>query len=199
MHAGSFDPELYADYDDKFFKKSDYWDIGEGGIRLPTMGGLEFSGGYRWASGSYLNPENFQSPTRGQSFIGLKANLLQGLFTDERRTQLNRAQLLEDWNFIEARSIQNGLAYDALKAYVEWSLATAYYDIVEEAIELAELRLIQTIQSYEAGDKPALDTLETNLQLRQRRVDLLAAERDLIATRQYLNSFVWIGNNPAIL
>lgn len=197
--GGAFDPELYTDYEDKFFKKSDYWDIGEGGLRIPTIGGLEFGAGYRWATGSFLNPQNFQSPTRGQSFVGLKANLLQGLFTDERRTQLSRAELLGDWNQVEVRAIQNDLAYDALKSYVEWSLATAFYTIVEESIELAELRLEQTIQSYEAGDKPALDTLETQLQLRQRRVDLLAAERDLIATRQMLNTFIWSGDNPAVL
>lgn len=197
--GGAFDPQLFVDYEDKYFKQSDYWDLGEGGVRIPTMGGLEFSGGYRWASGSYLNPQNFQSPTRGQSFVGVKANLLQGLFTDDRRTQLNRAELLEDWNRIEAEVLQNDLAYDALKAYVEWSLASAYYDIVFEAIDLAEERLEQTIQSYEAGDKPALDTLETNLQLRQRRVDLLAAERELISSRQYLNSFIWTGNTPDVL
>ncbi|MEL6356936.1 MAG: transporter, partial [Bacteroidota bacterium] len=70
---GGFDPVLFGDYDDKQFKGSDYWEIGEGGLRIPTFGGLEFSGGYRWADGSFLNRENTQ-PDIGQAFAGVKAN-----------------------------------------------------------------------------------------------------------------------------
>ncbi len=191
LARGGFDPELFVDYDDKFFKGTDYWDIGEGGLRLPTLGGVEFGGGYRWATGSFLNPENFQSPTRGQSFVGLKANLLSGLVTDQRRTDLRRADLLQDWNALEATAQRNDLAYDAIVAYIQWAYLEEQAAVLVYGLELTELRLQQTIQSFEAGDKPALDTLETSIQLQTRRADLLSTRADLTAARQTVGQFLW--------
>lgn len=190
---GGFDPTLYGDYDDKYFEGTDYWDIGEGGIKAPSLGGLEFSGGYRWADGTYLNQE-FTLPSRGQAFAGVKANLLQGLITDERRTALRRAQLLGEWNEVEIAAIRNELGFNATLAYLGWAYAQTQIDILTEGIQLAEDRLVQTRQSYVAGDKPALDTLETFIILQQRQADYNAARADLLYNRTLVNQFYWTDN-----
>ncbi|MEL6356567.1 MAG: TolC family protein, partial [Bacteroidota bacterium] len=117
--------------------------------------------------------------------------LLQGLITDERRTTLRRAELLGDWNEIEAEAVLNDLVYEATLAYLEWAYSNREVQILTEGIELATDRLAQTKESYFAGDKPALDTLETNITLRQRQADLQAAQGRLLAARTFINQFLW--------
>lgn len=190
LAGGAFDPLLYTDYDYKSFKGTDYWRIGEGGLQLPTIGGLEFAGGYRWASGQYTNNERFL-PARGQAFVGLKANLLQGLLIDERRTALQRANLLGQWNELEIAAIQNDLTYEASQAYINWAYRQLQKDIITAGLALAADRLVQTRTGFRAGELPAIDTLETFIILQQRQADLAEAEADLIAARTGANQFLW--------
>lgn len=190
LAGGSFDPLLFADYETKNFKGSEYWRIGEGGLLLPTMGGLEFSAGYRWASGEYLNSE-FELPARGQAFAGLKANLLQGLLTDERRTALNKAKLLEQWNEVEIAAIQNDLIYDASLAYIQWSYYQVQKEIISDGLVLAADRLDQTRQGFLSGELPALDTLETFILLQERQTELAKVEAELVYARTLANQFLW--------
>lgn len=190
LAAGSFDPLLFTDYETKTFKGTEYWRIGEGGLLLPTMGGLEFSAGYRWASGDFLNSE-FELPARGQAFAGLKANLLQGLLTDERRTALNKAKLLEQWNEIEIAAIQNDLIYDASLAYIQWAYYQVQKEIINDGLALAADRLIQTRQGFRAGELPALDTLETFIILQERQTELAKVEAELVYARTLANQFLW--------
>lgn len=190
LAGGSFDPLLFTDYETKTFKGSEYWRIGEGGLLLPTMGGLEFSAGYRWASGDFLNSE-FELPARGQAFAGLKANLLQGLLTDERRTALNKAKLLEQWNEVEIAVIQNDLIYDASLAYIQWAYYQVQKEIISDGLALAADRLIQTRQGFLAGELPALDTLETFIILQERQTELAKVEAELVYARALTNQFLW--------
>ncbi|PHI21893.1 hypothetical protein CEQ90_00985 [Lewinellaceae bacterium SD302] len=192
---GGFDPELYGDYYGKNFKGTDYWDISEAGLYVPTLGGLELLAGYRTASGDFLSTADTQ-PTRGQAFAGIKAHLLQGLITDERRTSLRRAELLQQWNEIEALAIRNDLGFDAMLVYLDYSYASSELELLRFSRNLAELRLDQTRSAFTAGDRPALDTLETAMQLSQREVDIASARTDLIAAERNANILLWESADP---
>ncbi len=193
LAGGDFDPILYTDYDYKNFKGSNYWRVGESGLLLPTLGGLELAGGYRWATGEYINEEQ-TLPARGQAFVGLKANLLQGLLTDERRTALQRARLLGQWNELEIAAIRNDLTYDASQAYINWAYRQLQKDIIVAGLALAADRLVQTRTGFQAGELPALDTLETFIILQQRQAELAEVEADLVAARTLANQFLWNSN-----
>lgn len=177
---GGFDPLLYGDYDRKTFKDTEYWDTAEGGVMIPTIGGLEFGAGYRTARGEFLNEEQ-TIPAVGQAFASVKANLLQGLVLDERRTALQRAQLLNDWNNLEADVIRNEVAFDAMLAYLDASFVISQLEIVENSILNNRFQLDQAIIGFEAGALAALDTLEIFMQLQQRKLERTELETDLAA------------------
>ena len=81
---GLFDPKLNVDYDDKYFDEKQYFQIFRSNLELPSYLGLTFNAGYENTRGIYLNPEN-NTPLDGLGYLGIEANLLQGLLIDERR------------------------------------------------------------------------------------------------------------------
>lgn len=192
---GGFDPELFSDFNSKTFKGDDYWNISESGVWIPTMGGLEIMAGYRTATGDFLNEER-SIPAAGQAFAGIKANLLQGLITDERRTGLQRARLLNDWNQLEANAIRNDIGYYALLAYLELSYLTTEMDILENSIVLNETQLEQSIISFETGASASLDTLEIAMQVQQRKLDLASVVANIAAVQAEIN--VYTNDGPAL-
>ena len=81
---GRFDPQLAADWNDKYFDKKHYYRIFNAGFQIPTWYGLTLNGSYENTDGVYLNPEN-TTTNMGLWTLGVEANLLQGLLIDERR------------------------------------------------------------------------------------------------------------------
>lgn len=190
LARGGFDPVAYGDYLGKTFKETNYWDIAEGGVYVPTVGGLELYGGYRTATGDFLSDER-SIPLRGQAFAGIKANLLQGLITDERRTGLQRARLLSAWNQVERRAIRNELAFSAMLAYLDFSYSNEEIDLLESTVALAAERQVQTVIGFEAGDRAALDTLEAEVQRQQRELELAEARLIFMETSRNVAQFLW--------
>ncbi|MEO0625379.1 MAG: TolC family protein [Bacteroidota bacterium] len=188
---GAFDPNIGLDYRDKQFDDIRYYQEGEAGLRLPTtIGGLELQTGFRWANGVLLNPENKQ-PSVGQSFLGFELPLLSGLMTDEARTGLARAQLLEQRNEQTAREMTNELLYKGTVAYLDWAYSNRQVQLLRQAIDLTQVRLQQTIVGFEAGDLAAIDTLETYTQLTGREAELFRAESELANARLMVEARLW--------
>lgn len=167
---GGFDPKLYGEWDRKSFDGKNYFNLGEGGLKIPTWFGIEGKLGYNYASGVYLNPEN-KLPADGQAVIGISMPLLQGLMIDERRASLLQAKILQQANEARQRSIRNDLLLQATKAYWDWALAYAWLQTYEQAVVIARVRLNGIKESFEAGDKPAIDTLEALIQVQSRLLE----------------------------
>lgn len=166
---GAFDPKLFADWEQKHFDKKDYYAVGEGGLKLPTRFlGAEFKATYNTARGLFLNPM-LNLPQRGQLNLGIKLPLLQGMRIDRNRSELQIAQLDIPRNEAMFRADVATLILDATSLYWQWW--SAYYQLkqVDYAITLTSDRLENIIDSYEAGDRPAIDTLETFIQLQNRQ------------------------------
>lgn len=194
---GGFDPEIYLDYRDKQFDNTPYYQVGEAGFRLPTTIGLELQAGYRWANGDLLNPENKQ-PSVGQTFFGLNLPLLQGLFTDNNRIGLRRAALRSDWNEQSAILLRNDLLYDASLAYLNWVYTQRQLEILRSSLELTETRLRQTVASFEVGDLAAIDTLETYVQLVNRRAEIQAADAQERVARLAVEQELWLAGGQTV-
>ncbi len=187
---GGFDPKVYGDWERKSFDGKNYFNIAEGGVKLPTWYGIEGKLGYNYSSGINLNPEN-KLPADGQAVLGLSLPLLQGLVIDERRAGLYQARIFQRANVAEQRQILNDLLYDAAKAYWDWSLADAWVQTYREAVRNAEVRLDGIRGSWEQGDRPAIDTLEALIQVQDRRLELNAAQLHFRNAMLMLQNFNW--------
>ena len=89
---GNFDPEIFHQINSKQYDGDLYYDLANGGLRIPTWFGIDVEGGLQQNEGNYINPENFL-PDDGLWYAGLTIPVGRGLFIDERK---GRSQEGED-------------------------------------------------------------------------------------------------------
>jgi len=191
---GGFDPKLFADWEQKSFDGKNYFTIGEGGFKIPTWFGLELKGTYNATNGVFLNPEN-NLPEAGQAIAGIKASLGQGLWIDERRATLQKARIMQDGNEAERLNITNDILLDAALAYWDWVKAYNEMLTIERALRTSRQRLEGIVESYIQGDKPAVDTLETYIQVQNWEFELNNAQLNYRNAGLALSNFLWFENN----
>ncbi|MEM1121304.1 MAG: TolC family protein [Bacteroidota bacterium] len=190
---GGFDPKFFGDLEQKSFDGKNYFTIGETGLKVPSWLGAEFKAGYTWNSGIFLNPEA-NLPAAGQAYVGVKWALGRGLMIDERRAALEQARILQTVNLVERQAIINDLLLDAGKAYWDWVNAFNDLKIYEEALRLATVRLEGVKNSFFLGDKPAIDTLESTIQVQNRQIAVNDARVVYENNRRILSNFLWYQN-----
>lgn len=196
---GAFDPLLFGTLDNKEFKESTYYDKREAGISIPTMAGVELNGTFEQNSGSFLSSENIV-PSGGLFAAGASVNLGQGLILDERRAMLRQAQIYQQSTEIERLTLLNELYVKGFESYWKWSMSYQNLLVLDEGVELAEVRFKAIKRSFQQGDLAAIDTVEAFSQLLNRQYKLQAAQNEFFAATQMLNTFLWDENTlPMVL
>lgn len=187
---GAFDPELYGYAKAKRFSGSNYYRTLEGGVSYQTPFALRAKVGFEEASGTFLNPMN-KVPSAGQFKTELTLPVGKGLLMDEERARRRIAGIGVQRAESERLSLLNELLANAGYSYWEWVYTVEQRRIYEMVTELAEIRQEAVKYSFEFGAKPALDTLEANIQLRNRRNQL---QQSLLEERQAiieLTNYLW--------
>ncbi|MFC2176497.1 TolC family protein [Bacteroidota bacterium] len=190
MARGGFDPKIGADISQKYLKGDQYYSLIDAGLKVPTWFGVELNAGYEQNSGVFLNPENSTSGA-GLVYAGISLPVGRGMFIDERRAELRKAQIYQKSTQVERRLMLNELLYEAGKTYWEWFQAHQVLEVYKEATELARVRYLAVKQQAEAGDKPKIDTLEAGIQLQNRQLALMQAQLDLRNASAMLGVFLW--------
>lgn len=197
LARGGFDPKLYADWNQKNFDEKQYFAIGEGGLKIPTWYGVEAKAAYAITDGIYLNPEN-NLPDAGQAILGLTAPLGRGLVIDERRAALQQAKLMARANEAERLSMLNELLLGAAYAYWEWAVAYNQLLVQQQALALTQVRFDAIVENFTLGDAPAIDTLETLIQLQNLQAGLIEAEITYRNAGLALSNFLWYENGTPL-
>lgn len=187
---GGFDPKLFGSYEDKSFDQKNYFRIGEAGLKVPLWWGMDVKLAYLWTSGDFLNSEN-KLPKNGQAVIGVEIPLLQGLAFDQRRAQVQQARLFQNANAATRRTIVNDLLQNAIETYWTWAYRSQVVAIYESTLVLSETRLDNIRESFRQGDKPAIDTLESMIQVQNRTLDLAQARVEFSNATLSLSNFLW--------
>lgn len=191
---GGFDPRLFGDYSEKRFNGKQYFQFSETGVKWPVRAGLELKGSFNYARGNFLNPEN-SLPANGQAAFGVEWSLGQGLLYDDRRAALDDARVTAEFNRALRASSLNDLLFNAAKAYWSWFFAANTLEITQNALEQVRIRHVSLVESFIQGDKPAMDTLETFIQLQNRQLDLQFARMEARTSALELVNFLW--TNPS--
>ncbi len=193
---GGFDLKSFSSYSNKSFSGTNYFQFAEAGLKLPTWAGLELKAAYNYANGAFLNPEN-KIPKAGQANFGLEWSLVQGLLFDERRADLKLARVGVEIGAAQRRALRNDLLLESAKAYWNWVLAQQSAKVTAEVLAQARLRHLGLVESFRQGDKPAIDTLESFIQVQSRQLDLQFARTDAQNTAFALAVFLWDNDNQA--
>ncbi len=156
---GLLDPALFSNFDQKQFDQQKYYSLFSGGLKIPTWYGVDFLAGYEQNTGVNLNPEN-KTPENGLAFAGVSVPIGQGLFIDQRRASIKKAELYANSTFLEQELTLNTLYYDATISYLKWVNFFNQIQLFQDVYDLATERFNGVKQSFVGGDIPAIDTLE---------------------------------------
>ena len=194
---GNFDPKLSANFDQKVYDGTEYYQFLTPEVKLPLWYGLELKGNYSQAEGTYLNPES-KLPKEGLSFIGLNMALGKGLLMDKRRAAVKQANIFKEASANQQLLIINDLILDAGEAYLNWQNSYQIASIYVQALKLTEVRYDAVRLGVVGGDRPAIDTLEALTQIQQRQIQLQQAQLDLQNSLYVLGSFMWLPENQSV-
>ncbi len=193
---GGFDPQIYSDWDEKYFDSKHYFQIFQTQVKVPLQYGLTVSGAYERNEGVFLNPER-TTDDFGLWALGIEANLWQGLLFDERRAGLRQAEIYNFQTENKRVELLNSLLFNAASTFVEWQEKEGVQRVLEEGLELANTYFEATKASYENGEKPAIDTLEAALIVQDRLNALQQNQIGLEKSRQVVLQYLWEDERPA--
>lgn len=196
-NRGNFDPTLYSNFNNKTFNEKEYYSILNGGVNVPVYYGFDINANFDLNNGDFLNPQN-SLPNNGMYAVGINIPILQGLFYDTRRANLNLAQNYS--TILEAQQVinMNDLFFNALNSYWNWVEAYNILLIKQFGLELTRERFDNIKDAYFLGDIPAVDTLESYIQLNDRIMQFQQAKIDEFSARLQLNNFIWNSQNSPI-
>lgn len=193
---GGFDPKLFGSLDQKYYNSSQYYNLLNAGLKVPTWFGLEFKTGFENNRGAYVSEQN-TTPPNGLWYGGVSMNLGQGLVIDNRRAELFKAKIYAESTFFEKELQLNELIYESGYSYWNWFLSYHSEQTLMEAYDLALERFNAVKRISELGDRPSIDTVEAIIQLQNRESLLQEFKTERQATMFNLNSFLWDENaNP---
>ena len=197
MAKGGFDPKIEGSWNKKSFDDKNYYSIASGKVKVPTWFGAELNAGYDRNSGEFLNESDF-IPSRGIWNAGISVPLGKGLIIDNRRAELKKAEIFNSASEQEQILLLNDIVYDASLAYLELQAASELLSITLEGLSLAKVRFEGTRSGFINGDKPAIDTLESFINLETRQLENQKALQEIENKKIYLNNFLWLNGDVPV-
>lgn len=194
MARGGFDPKIEVDFEQKKFKDTEYYSILNSSFKIPTWYGIEVKAGFDNNEGVYLNPEN-TVPNQGLTSLGISVPIGQGLFINQRMADLRKAKIQLQLSQSERKLMAVSILYDASVAYFNWKRSFNEVTLYQNYLKNAEIRFKGVTQLIEQGDKPAIDSIEAGIIVRNRELSLEEAKLKLTKAKLELANFLWLENN----
>jgi outer membrane protein TolC len=194
MARGGFDPKIEVDFDKKQFKNSEYYSVLNSSFKIPTWYGIELKAGFDQNEGVFLNPEN-SLPNTGLTSFGINIPLAQGLLINQRMADLRKAKIQLKLSDAERKLQSVAVLYEASIAYFNWKKTFNEVKLYENYSKNAEIRFKGIKSLIEQGDKPAIDSVEAKIIVRNRLLSLEDANLKLIKSKFELSNFLWLENN----
>lgn len=191
---GAFDPKIEVDFDKKKFKDKDYYSLFNGGFKIPTWYGIELKAAFDNNEGIYVNPENL-TPANGLTSVGIAIPVGQGLFINQRMADIRKAKLAQVLNTAERDLQALEIIHEASLRYFEWKRNYEEVKLYENYLKNAELRFVGVKKLIELGDKPAIDSIEAGITVKNRKLNLEDSNLKLIKARLVLSNFLWTIDN----
>ncbi|MFQ3239643.1 MAG: outer membrane protein TolC [Olleya marilimosa] len=192
---GGFDPKLEADFNEKDYKNTEYYERLNATFKVPTWYGIELKANFEENTGYYLNLEN-TVPDDGLFSAGIGFSLGQGLLMNKRMADVKKAKFFKAQTQAERNLQVNQILYDASIAYFDWLQAYNETKIYERFLENASIRFEGVRSSVLAGDKAGIDSLEAGIVVKNRSLELEQAKVKLLKTRLEASNFIWLNNTP---
>lgn len=194
MARGGFDPKIEVDFKEKQFKDKEYYSILNSSFKIPTWYGIEIKAGFDNNDGIYLNPEN-TVPNQGLTSLGITVPLGQGLFINQRMADVRKAKIQLKLSQAERKLQAIAVLYDASIAYFNWKKTYNEVKLYETYSNNAQIRFKGIKQLIKAGDKRAIDSIESGISVKNRLLNLEDSKLKLNKAKLELSNFLWLENS----
>ncbi len=194
MARGGFDPKLELDYSKKQFQGTDYYSIMNSSFKIPIWYGIDIKAGFDENDGYYLNPQN-KTPTNGLTSVGISLPLGQGLLINQRMADLQKAKIQVKLSKSEQKLMAITVLYEASIAYFNWKKTYEEYLLYENYSSNAQKRYVGIETLIKQGDKPAIDSIEAGIVVKNRLLGLEDSLLKLTKAKLELSNFLWLENN----
>ncbi|MFV8365089.1 TolC family protein [Flavobacterium sp. XS1P27] len=194
MARGGFDPKIEVDFSKKQFKDKEYYSILNSSFKIPTWYGIEIKAGFDNSEGVYLNPQN-TLPNQGLTSLGVTVPLGQGLFINQRMADVRKAKMQMQLSQSERKLQAIAVLYDASLAYFNWKKNFNEVQLYEEYNNNAQIRFKGIQSLIKQGDKPAIDSVEAGIIVKNRKLSLEDSNLKLAKAKLELANFLWLENN----
>lgn len=194
MARGGFDPKIEVDFDKKQFKHTEYYSLLNSSFKIPTWYGIEVKAGFDNSEGVYVNPQN-TLPNQGLTSLGITVPLGQGLLINQRMADLRKAKIQIQLSQAERKLQAIDVLYNASVAYFNWKRNYSEVQLYTEYLKNAEIRFNGVSSLIKNGDKPAIDSVEAGIIVRNRKLNLEDSHLKLMKSKLELANFLWLENN----
>lgn len=185
---GAFDPAFYVNNERKTFDGKNYFYYSNPELKIPTWFGVEVKAGVENNYGDRISGES----TLGKSsYVGVSVPLLKDLLIDKRRSDLAQSKILVQLTKEERQLILNDLYLDGASSYWQWAYAFQKQMAFSTILKNTKDRLNFLRQSFQSGDRAAIDTVEGLLQLQNIMNLQSQAWADQIEEQSKLSNFLW--------
>ena len=195
--SGLFDPFAFTSIDQKYFQEKNYFSNLNSGIGVQTTTGIGVNTGFNRSGGMFLNPEK-NYPLQGLWTAGVSVPLGQGLFIDDNRAAFKQAKIFNNNSSSQRQKLLNDLLFNAIKQYWSWSLSYNQYQVNQELYNLAKQRFEGIRESFLSGDRSALDTLESAIQMQTRKLQMEETRINAQKEANDLSAFLWADSGEPI-
>lgn len=195
---GAFDPKLEGGMKEKNYHGTEYYSLWNGSFKVPMWYGIDLKADYEQNDGYYLNGQN-TTPEDGIFSVGVSVRVLRGLLYNERMNAVKQGKILQNQNELERDILVNSILAEATKAYADWKLYYENREVYADFVENAQIRFNGISRSSELGETRAIDTVETKIFLRNRKLDLEQASLKLQKAKLNLSNYLWIDEIPVEL
>lgn len=194
---GAFDPKIEIDFNEKQFKNKNYFSILNSSFKIPTWYGVELKASFDNSEGIYINPEH-STPNAGLTSVGISVPVGQGLWINQRMADIRKAKINQNINKAELNLQTTEILYQASNAYFNWKQNFEEKKLYETYVTNANFRLKAIKRLIEQGDKPAIDSVEASIALKNRLLNLENSVLKLQKASLELSNFLWLNENIPI-
>lgn len=191
---GAFDPKIEADFSKKQYTDKNYYSIFNGSFKVPTWYGVEIKAAFDNNEGIYLNPQN-TVPNSGLTSLGISVPIGQGLWINDRMSDLRKAKIYQNLNKAERDIAITNIIYEAALSYIHWKRSYDEVQLYENYLKNATIRYDGVIKLIEQGDKAGIDSIEAGITVKTRKLNLENSQLKLIKSKLELSNFMWTENN----
>lgn len=195
---GGFDPKIEVDYNKKEFKGTEYYSLLNSSFKIPTWYGIEVKAGFDDTDGQYFNPQN-RTPEAGLASLGITVALGQGMFINQRMADVREGKLNLKLSDAQRKLRAIEVLYQASEAYFEWRKSYNEAELYKNYLGFASTRFTGVKKLIEAGDSPAIDSVEAKITVRNRELNVENGNLKLAKAKLKLANFLWIENVPVEL